>query len=149
MTHLGRDAGGTLSGAPTPANETDGFNFSDADDTAQMHHEAEKHDQHTDMQLQSAKRAKPHARRKPTVEDLEDWARQSGMGTGARADALGDEPEEDDDDDDGSDAIENETTDETKRFGYEKTSNQGSWNDKVKEVEELEKQDQSLRGSVY
>lgn len=33
-------------------------------------------------------------RRRPTEEDLERWAHESGMGSGKRADALGDEPED-------------------------------------------------------
>jgi hypothetical protein len=33
-------------------------------------------------------------RRRPTEEDLERWANESGMGSGKRADALGDEPED-------------------------------------------------------
>jgi hypothetical protein len=34
--------------------------------------------------------------RKPTPEDIERWVKDSGMGTGKQADALGDEPEEED-----------------------------------------------------
>lgn len=59
----------------------------------------------------SSKRRPP--RRQPTEEDLERWANESGMGSGKRADALGDEPEE------------------------------------GEELEEEERQNKSLRGSVY
>lgn len=55
-------------------------------------------------------------RRQPTEEDLERWANESGMGSGKRADALGDEPEDADESDN---------------------------------LEEMEKKDKSLRGSVY
>jgi hypothetical protein len=37
-------------------------------------------------------------RRRPTEEDLERWAFESGMGSGRRADALGDEPEDGEED---------------------------------------------------
>ena len=39
-------------------------------------------------------------RRRPTEEDLERWAHESGMGSGKRADALGDEPEDGEEDED-------------------------------------------------
>lgn len=57
-------------------------------------------------------------RRRPTEEDLERWASESGMGSGKRADALGDDPDEGDEDEDTS-------------------------------LEEQEKKDRSLKGSVY
>lgn len=43
--------------------------------------------------------AKKVPRRKPTEEDLERWANESGMGSGKRADALGDEPEDGEEED--------------------------------------------------
>lgn len=58
-------------------------------------------------------------KRRPTEEDLERWASESGMGSGKRADALGDEPDEGDEE------------------GEEST------------LEEQEKKDRSLKGSVY
>jgi hypothetical protein len=42
--------------------------------------------------------ARKAPRRRPTEEDLERWAHESGMGSGRRADALGDEPEDGEDD---------------------------------------------------
>ena len=42
----------------------------------------------------SSSSSKKVPRRKPTEEDLERWANESGMGSGKRADALGDEPED-------------------------------------------------------
>jgi hypothetical protein len=62
--------------------------------------------------------AKKTPRRRPTEEDLERWANESGMGSGKRADPLGDEPEDVEED-------ENE------------------------DLEVLEAEDKSLRGSVY
>lgn len=44
--------------------------------------------------------AKKAPRRRPTEEDLERWANESGMGSGKRADALGDEPENGEDSED-------------------------------------------------
>lgn len=38
-------------------------------------------------------------RRRPTEEDIERWTNESGMGSGKRADALGDEPENGEEDD--------------------------------------------------
>jgi hypothetical protein len=46
----------------------------------------------------SASSSKKVPRRKPTEEDLERWANESGMGSGKRADALGDEPEDGEED---------------------------------------------------
>ncbi|KAK0259162.1 hypothetical protein LTR91_000629 [Friedmanniomyces endolithicus] len=58
--------------------------------------------------------------RKATPDDIERWAQESGMGRGLRADPLGDEPEEDEE------GVEGE-----------------------RELEEAEREDKSLRGSVY
>jgi len=44
--------------------------------------------------------SKKAPRREPTEEDLERWAHESGMGSGKRADALGDEPEDGQDEED-------------------------------------------------
>ena len=67
------------------------------------------------------------------MEDLENWAKQSGMGVGARADALGDEPEEDEDEDEEDDAA----------------LNGGVSDDDLQSVEKMEERDKSVRGSVY
>ncbi|KAK0814905.1 hypothetical protein LTR91_007427 [Friedmanniomyces endolithicus] len=58
--------------------------------------------------------------RKATPDDIERWAQESGMGRGLRADPLGDEPEEDEEGGEGEG-----------------------------DLEEAERQDKSLRGSVY
>ena len=56
--------------------------------------------------------------RKATPKDIERWASESGMGTGQKADALGDEPSNDDD-------------------------------QSADDLEEAEREDKSLHGSVY
>jgi len=146
----GRDAGGTLSGAATPMGERDGFGFgiSDSDEhNSREQTDTEPHDVHTPLQQSMTRKKKP--RRRPTQEDLEEWARQSGMGSGARADALGDEPEDESDDgrEDGE-AI-GETPEREKQFGYQIEENVGPKNEQVREIERLEKQEQSVEGSVY
>ncbi|KAM0718464.1 hypothetical protein Q7P37_005534 [Cladosporium fusiforme] len=65
-------------------------------------------------------------RRRPTEEDLERWAHESGMGSGKRADALGDEPDEGD---------EEEEEEEEEEEGLS--------------LEEQERKDKSLKESVY
>ena len=65
--------------------------------------------------------------RKPTPEDIERWANESGMGAGKDADALGDEPTPD-----------------------QESSEDVSYERRVKDrLEEAEREDKSLRGSVY
>ncbi|KAK5126043.1 hypothetical protein LTR85_011398 [Meristemomyces frigidus] len=88
--------------------------------------------------LASVMRSRPQ--RKPTPDDIERWASESGMGRGKYADALGDEPT---DDAHGMDSGEFE--DEDGAQGMER---------KVRaevegEVERAEREDRSLRGSVY
>lgn len=71
--------------------------------------------------------------RKPTTEDIERWASESGMGRGKQADALGDEPSaEEFEDDDGAQGVERKVGEEV-----------------LEEVRRAEKEDRSLRGSVY
>lgn len=77
--------------------------------------------------------------RKPTPDDIERWASESGMGRGKQADALGDEPGSDDgvledgelEDQDGAQVMERKIDAE------------------VEEVVKAEREDRSLRGSVY
>ena len=68
--------------------------------------------------------------RQPTPEDIERWTQESGMGAGKQADALGDEPVPDD---------EQADQDGVETFGERMLEN----------VEEGEREDKSLRGSVY
>ncbi|GAB7366228.1 hypothetical protein MBLNU230_g7786t2 [Neophaeotheca triangularis] len=111
----GRDFGGSESGAATPAE-----GLSDSENT---YFEAATQP----TALATALRKTP--KRKTTVEDIDRWELESGMGKGKRADALGDEPEEGQLD--GADADEG-------RFGGGEAG-----------LEEREKWDRGLRGSVY
>ena len=79
--------------------------------------------------IATAMRKRPE--RKPTPEDIERWTNESGMGRGKQADALGDEPapeEEEAPDQDGAQNV---------REAMEER------------LEKEEKEDRSLRGSVY
>lgn len=142
-SHLlqGRDGGGTDSGAPTPHEPlSDQEQESDYFDPL---HRLPKSAQAASSKgstiaspgtsgsgvhaenLDAALRKKAtKQRRKPTEEDLERWVNESGMGVGTRADALGDEPS--DASDGGEEGIEEES-----------------------ELERQEREDRSVRGSVY
>lgn len=140
----GRDGGGTDSGAPTPheplsdqEQESDYFDpqhrlpksAQAASASASTVVSPSGRGSHAD-QLDQALRQKKQPRRKPTEEDLERWASESGMGVGKRADALGDEPS------DGSEVGE-DVGQEVRRKELEG------------ELEREEREDRSLRGSVY
>ena len=137
--HMGRDAGGTLSGAATPAGDSAGDDDAESQDddaspgpmastaTNKMAKPSKDYF-NAGTPSSTTKRGKPQ--RRPTEQDLENWVRQSGMGSGARADALGDEPEEDDEEEENGDKIQQE------REG-------------PSEIAEQEKQDKSVQGSVY
>lgn len=101
----GRDGGGTSSGANTPHELSDEENneYFNAPKT---------------RGLADAMRKAPQ--RKATSDDIQRWAKESGMGTGTKADALGDEPDEDEAHGEGED-----------------------------DLEKAEKDDKGLRGSVY
>lgn len=75
----GRDGGGTHSGSNTP-------------------HEMSDDDEYFSSQrrkLGALAQTLQKPQRKPTQEDIERWASESGMGRGVKADGLGDEPEPD------------------------------------------------------
>lgn len=106
----GRDGGGTSSGANTPHELSDNES-SDEVDTVKP------------RGLPDAVRNLPQ--RQATKDDIQRWARESGMGNGTKADALGDEPDED----------ETENEDEHAISG--------------KDLDQAEQDDKGLRGSVY
>ncbi|GAB7354991.1 hypothetical protein MBLNU459_g5603t1 [Dothideomycetes sp. NU459] len=111
----GRDFGGSLSGAATPAEGlSDSSDYFNDRDFAQA----------------VAKETKtPKPKRRPTEQDISNWAQQSGMGTGARAERLGDEEVQDEDvaeeEDDAVEACE------------------------LEGVKKDQEYDQSLKGSIY
>ncbi|KAK4503685.1 hypothetical protein PRZ48_004600 [Zasmidium cellare] len=118
--HPGRDGGGTASGAATP------HEMSDEEDTSEYF----PPEPQRGRAMAEAIRKAPQ--RKATPEDIERWAKESGMGNGRKADALGDEPN--DSSDDGSHGGKKEVKDSV--VGIE-------------DIEKAEKEDKSLRGSVY
>ncbi|TKX21320.1 hypothetical protein C1H76_6394 [Elsinoe australis] len=165
----GRDAGGSLSGLPTPLHysgdedsaadvdaevegasslsakggscsrgdkETDGSQVADDEQEDSRAGTSVNGDQVGELRgdlgrshsegLNGEKVGKRRPARQTTTEDVEGWMKESGMGRGTRADALGDPEEEDEDEDEGEDVDE-----------------------RVKRVEEAEEKDKSLRESVY
>lgn len=112
----GRDGGGTESGAPTPlegaSDESDYFdpshrlpsnlsktNLAGSGVKGSSLAKALQNASSPSTADEGAGLRKRRPSRKPTEEDLERWANESGMGLGVKADALGDEPEDGDDDD--------------------------------------------------
>lgn len=116
----GRDGGGTTSGAATP-NEP-----SDDDGTGYFS---------TEKGGSFARVMREAPERKSTPEDIERWVKESGMGAGKHADPLGDEGAPDDEEEHGDGA---EQEDNIREEGHS-----------LEDVEEAEKRDRSLRGSVY
>ncbi|KAJ9620119.1 hypothetical protein H2203_007883 [Taxawa tesnikishii (nom. ined.)] len=116
LPHLsfGRDFGGSLSGAATPAE-----GLSDADEDAHRDY----FDGNARLPQLKAKAKRRTPRRKPTDQDIENWARQSGMGTGEEEE----EEEEEEEDEPGAEVAGRE----------------------VKKLEKMESEDRSIRGSVY
>lgn len=152
--HFGRDAGGSLSGAATPAEglsdvDSDGGLGSNAASSYFLSIKQQRavpnpsgfqgtknapsaHGRGSANGSNEANtnpvREKP--RKRPTVQDLQEWAKESGMGAGARADPLGDEADTDEAGSDGDDE-------------------EGGRDLDTDEVERNEEEDKSLRGSVY
>ncbi|KAI9703115.1 MAG: hypothetical protein M1820_005987 [Bogoriella megaspora] len=130
ILRLGRDGGGSRSGTTTPAELL-------SDDSDYFSSEATGPG--AGMRGFKRLRALGASRRsgKTTLAMEQGWIEQSGMGTGARADALGDQSTEEEDGD-GEDS-EEEVGQETP----------GTGRSAVSEVEVAEKLDKSVRGSVY
>lgn len=137
----GRDAGGSLSGAATPAEglsdiDSDGGSSNPYFFAATARPRLSMNPSGFDGTRNAAtasgrgsmgeKSRSKAPQRKPTEQDMEEWARQSGMGSGARADPLGDEA-----DDDG--------------YGDDEEGGEMDGADLQRE----ESHDRSLRGSVY
>lgn len=136
--HQGRDGGGSLSGAATPADglsgaatPADGLSDEDGEVASPSYFPREVA---TAASAAVAGTKRPPQRR-PTITELENWAKESGMGTGARADALGDDPEEEEEEDPDADDEGGAKVDD----GAEG----------LKIVQAAEEKDKSLRGSVY
>ncbi|CAK3733903.1 Hypothetical predicted protein [Lecanosticta acicola] len=115
----GRDGGGTTFGPATPHEMS----------------EDEGVEYFAKQQTGSLAQAMRNApQRKATPEDIERWAHESGMNAGKMADALGDEPEEWSDG--GQDGM-----------GSKQKLDRGVTG--LEDIEEAEKEDKGLRGSVY
>ncbi|KJX96033.1 hypothetical protein TI39_contig844g00018 [Zymoseptoria brevis] len=114
--HTGRDGGGTESGANTP------HEMSDEEST-------EYFDAAGQGRLTSIKKS---PKRKATTDDIERWARESGMRQHAMADALGDENTVYENQDDNATDADTQTVPET-----------------AEDLERAEKEDKGIRGSVY
>lgn len=121
----GRDGGGTHSGANTPHEMSDEEEYfashrRKSGALAQILHEPQ---------------------RKPTQEDIERWANESGMGRGVKADGLGDGPEPD---------AEEEGTDGDRSGEFEGDGGALGMTNKVgHNMSKAEAEEESLRSSVY
>jgi broad specificity phosphatase PhoE len=131
----GRDGGGSLSGMATPAEGLSDVSGAENDYFAriQLHHHRNLSDANPNNPS-----AVSSSKRRPTAQDLETWGRESGMGSGAHADALGDgyNDENADGDDEHDDHDENSVR----------------MHEPSEIIEELQKQeihDKSIQGSVY
>jgi broad specificity phosphatase PhoE len=107
--HTGRDGGGTNSGSNTPHEMSDEENSEYFDPSGQNR----------------VKSMQKSPKRKATTDDIERWARESGMRQHAMADALGDE-----------------------NTVYE-NQHEHATDDSVEDLEKAEKEDKGIRGSVY
>ncbi|KAF2721703.1 phosphoglycerate mutase-like protein [Polychaeton citri CBS 116435] len=148
LYRLGRDAGGSASGAGTP---TEGLS-----DDEYFPNTSEVQGKFLASALKKAKTPK----RQATVEDIERWANESGMGRGKKADALGDEPDErgeESGDASGEQSGPEDVKASMARSKVEELDEEGFQTpeqDKVrkeleKELEDKKKEEQSIGGSVY
>jgi broad specificity phosphatase PhoE len=130
----GRDGGGSLSGMATPAEGLSDFSGAETDYFArnQLHHHRDLSDANPNNPS-----AVSSSKRRPTAQDLETWGRESGMGSGARADPLGDENADGDEGDD-----EHDDHDENKVEMHEPS-------EIIEELKKQEIHDKSIQGSVY
>ncbi|KAI4721307.1 phosphoglycerate mutase-like protein [Aureobasidium sp. EXF-10727] len=132
----GRDGGGSLSGMATPAEGFSDVSGAESDYFARI----QEHHRNLSDANPNNPSAASSSKRRPTVKDLEKWGRESGMGSGARADALGDEPNEHDENADGDD--EHDDHDENVVKMHEPS-------EIIDELKKQEIHDRSIQGSVY
>ncbi|KAH0372395.1 phosphoglycerate mutase-like protein, partial [Aureobasidium melanogenum] len=132
----GRDGGGSLSGMATPAEGFSDFSGAESD----YFHNIQQHHRNLSDANPNNPSAASSSRRKPTAKDFEKWSQQSGMGSGARADALGDEYNEHDEHVDGDD--EHDDHDEHAVEMHEPS-------EIIEKLKKAEIEDKSIRGSVY
>ncbi|KAG9646944.1 phosphoglycerate mutase-like protein, partial [Aureobasidium melanogenum] len=132
----GRDGGGSLSGMATPAEGFSDLSGAESDYFANLR----QHHRNLSDANPNNPSAASSSKRKPTAQDIENWSQQSGMGTGARADALGDEYNEHDENIDGGD--EHDDHDEHTVQMHEPS-------ELIEKLKKQEIEDKSIRGSVY
>ncbi|KAH0254967.1 phosphoglycerate mutase-like protein, partial [Aureobasidium melanogenum] len=132
----GRDGGGSLSGMATPAEGFSDLSGAESDYFANLR----QHHRNLSDANPNNPSAASSSKRKPTAQDIENWSQQSGMGTGARADALGDEYNEHDENIDGDD--EHDDHDEHTVQMHEPS-------ELIEKLKKQEIEDKSIRGSVY
>ncbi|KAG9963594.1 phosphoglycerate mutase-like protein, partial [Aureobasidium melanogenum] len=132
----GRDGGGSLSGMATPAEGFSDLSGAESDYFANLR----QHHRNLSDANPNNPSAASSSKRKPTAQDIENWSQQSGMGTGARADALGDEYNEHDENIDGDD--EHDDHDEHTVQMHEPS-------ELIEKLKKQEIEDRSIRGSVY
>ena len=130
---LGRDFGGSRSGAVTPADVLSDDSDYFSSEANGSNKNANKKLAPTNLGMISKKLKQNGGADASAMERKKSWAEESGMGSGARADALGDQTEDSDLDTGDGDG------EETPGTGRSATS----------EVELAEMRDKSLRGSVY
>ncbi|KAH0355649.1 phosphoglycerate mutase-like protein, partial [Aureobasidium melanogenum] len=132
----GRDGGGSLSGMATPAEGFSDLSGAESDYFANLR----QHHRNLSDANPNNPSAASSSKRKPTAQDIENWSQQSGMGSGARADALGDEYNEHDENIDGDD--EHDDHDEHTVQMHEPS-------ELIEKLKKQEIEDKSIRGSVY
>lgn len=136
----GRDGGGSLSGMATPADGLSDYSGAESDYFHRQQHNRDLSDANPNNPSGAAKR---HPKRKPTVQDLENWAAQSGMGRNALAERLGDEDHDDDNDDNDDGDDEHDDHDERQTVDMNEPS------EIIERLKLQEIQDKSVQGSVY
>jgi broad specificity phosphatase PhoE len=146
----GRDGGGSHSGMATP---NEGFSSdisgTESDYFARLeHHDRDLSDANPNNPTAPTSTRRPfkQQQRKTTAQDLEGWARESGMGSGARADPLGDEYDDQHDDSD-HDTDGHDENDDGDNEDEIVAMNEPSEIIEQLKLQELE--DKSIRGSVY
>ncbi|KAH0289773.1 phosphoglycerate mutase-like protein, partial [Aureobasidium sp. EXF-3399] len=131
----GRDGGGSLSGMATPAEGLSDVSGAENDYFARIQ---QSHHRNLSDANPNNPSAASSSKRRPTALDLETWGRESGMGSGARADALGDGYN--DENADGDD--EHDDQDENSVRMHEPS-------EIIEELQMQEIHDKSIQGSVY
>jgi len=124
----GLDGGGETPGAQTPQELSDEEGYFSHPSSSKSGTKSRERAPHELKSIAAVMLRRRKQERKPTPEDVERWASESGMGRGRMADGLGDVDEPD----------EVEEADEVREEGRGESA-----------LEEAERRDKSLRGSVY